>query len=262
MTRYPSAIQIETSTRCSGKCYFCPHGKRKEQNALMSEECFLKIVHEVASWPVKPMVCCPFMTNEPFEDERMIEWCRVINLEWPKTSLVFFTNGAFLDEAKCRELLTLQNVDLVHFTISSADWAIHAGRTGLDLFKTYAAIDRLSRSLKVALHVISPAYDEIEMAALTARFASAPVSWGSVTHWAGQMGKPKQVNPDTTRPCPRSDQLCILWDGRVALCCLDYDGKYSPGNINERPLLDIYNDQGRWDRLSNRNSEPCNECEA
>lgn len=35
------------------------------------------------------------------------------------------------------------------------------------------------------------------------------------------------------------DHFAILWSGDVVLCCVDYDGKTSVGNLNEKPLAEI-----------------------
>ncbi len=37
------------------------------------------------------------------------------------------------------------------------------------------------------------------------------------------------------------NELNIYWDGKVVPCCLDYDGKYVLGNLNEESLEEIWN---------------------
>jgi radical SAM protein with 4Fe4S-binding SPASM domain len=46
-------------------------------------------------------------------------------------------------------------------------------------------------------------------------------------------------NPKET--CDWHQKSLILWDGRVAACCYDYNGEYTFGNINENSFLDIWN---------------------
>ncbi|TXT61715.1 MAG: hypothetical protein BAJALOKI1v1_1100003 [Promethearchaeota archaeon] len=41
--------------------------------------------------------------------------------------------------------------------------------------------------------------------------------------------------------CEWEYKSVILWDGRVAACCFDYDGNYTFGNIREASFLDIWN---------------------
>lgn len=41
--------------------------------------------------------------------------------------------------------------------------------------------------------------------------------------------------------CEWSQKALILWDGRVAACCYDYNGQYTFGNINNKSFLEIWN---------------------
>jgi radical SAM protein with 4Fe4S-binding SPASM domain len=41
--------------------------------------------------------------------------------------------------------------------------------------------------------------------------------------------------------CDWARKSLILWDGRIAACCYDYDGQYTFGNINNTSFLDIWN---------------------
>jgi len=44
------------------------------------------------------------------------------------------------------------------------------------------------------------------------------------------------------KPCLRLwYTLTVLWDGRVALCCVDYDGRYIMGDLKESNLKEIWN---------------------
>ncbi len=37
------------------------------------------------------------------------------------------------------------------------------------------------------------------------------------------------------------DQMVILQDGRVALCCLDYDGKVIVGDMRNETITEVWN---------------------
>lgn len=39
------------------------------------------------------------------------------------------------------------------------------------------------------------------------------------------------------------NQMAVMWDGRVVPCCYDYDGKYVLGNVREKSLLEIWQDE-------------------
>lgn len=46
---------------------------------------------------------------------------------------------------------------------------------------------------------------------------------------------------DPKKFCEWDQKSLILWDGRIAACCFDYDGQYTFGNINNNSFLDIWN---------------------
>ncbi len=63
-----------------------------------------------------------------------------------------------------------------------------------------------------------------------------------------------------------SNTFTILWDGRVALCCLDYDGQVILGHVEEQKIKEIW--QGdklkrirRWHIQGNLDNIPiCRDC--
>ena len=47
---------------------------------------------------------------------------------------------------------------------------------------------------------------------------------------------------NTFRQCHRLwTSVTVLWDGRVSLCCLDYEGEIEMGNVNNQTLQEIIN---------------------
>jgi radical SAM protein with 4Fe4S-binding SPASM domain len=43
-------------------------------------------------------------------------------------------------------------------------------------------------------------------------------------------------------PCRRAmNQIMVLWDGRVSLCCFDAEGAVILGDLNHQSLRDVYN---------------------
>jgi radical SAM protein with 4Fe4S-binding SPASM domain len=46
--------------------------------------------------------------------------------------------------------------------------------------------------------------------------------------------------------CPApNEQFVILWDGRVTVCCTDYEGTLSMGSVKEQSIADIWTGP-RW----------------
>jgi radical SAM protein with 4Fe4S-binding SPASM domain len=58
-------------------------------------------------------------------------------------------------------------------------------------------------------------------------------------NWAGKT-YPMRVKP--RHFCARAfEQIMVLWDGRVSLCCFDGDGDVILGDLNTQTLQEVYN---------------------
>ena len=60
-------------------------------------------------------------------------------------------------------------------------------------------------------------------------------------NWAGAMW-PMRVKPQ--QACGRAlQEIMVLWDGRVSLCCFDGEGEVIFGDLNTQTIRQIYNDE-------------------
>jgi len=57
-------------------------------------------------------------------------------------------------------------------------------------------------------------------------------------NWAGTLNKESDVNYPCYRPWLT---FTVLWDGRVSLCCADFDGKTILGDLNTHSIAEIWN---------------------
>jgi len=65
------------------------------------------------------------------------------------------------------------------------------------------------------------------------------VSFDEEHNWSGQdsLIETKEI----FHACLRIwNSFTILWDGRAALCCLDYDGREILGNLNSQTIFEIW----------------------
>ena len=57
-------------------------------------------------------------------------------------------------------------------------------------------------------------------------------------NWAGTLNKESDVNYPCYRPWLT---FTVLWDGRVSLCCADFDGRNVLGDLNTSTIQEIWN---------------------
>lgn len=94
-------IEIETYNRCNGGCSFCPVSVKNESRPekRMSEKLFHKIIKDLEDLNYEGKVCL-FSNNEPFLDDRIIDFQICARRKLPKAHLYMYTNGTLLTEEK------------------------------------------------------------------------------------------------------------------------------------------------------------------
>lgn len=269
---YPINIQIETSAFCNARCKFCTYSSRSlEPSVRMPDHLFRKIIDEIAGWPTHPNSICPFLTNEPFADTRMLSFCGLINQKLPNTQLIFYTNGSLFSDRAIERMRSIVNIQVINISLHHTNAADYEAELEIPFDKTLASIDRL-----LAAHKANPIANEITLLKVgnsdpvedrafvmfcAQRFPGIKPMPVPRWNWKGDISSRMSYEPYLDQICPRAFSLCILATGRVALCCLDQDGKYAQGDINEQSLLEVYNGRYREHRLEpKRNFASCSTC--
>ena len=92
-------IEIETVNRCNGVCPFCPVNAKEPQRpyAKMSTDLFYKIIADLVAIDYSGMLSI-FSNNEPFLDERILDFYRYAKTHLPKAATSIFTNGSLLTD--------------------------------------------------------------------------------------------------------------------------------------------------------------------
>ena len=105
-----SSVQIETINRCNGSCSFCPVNKNQPQRpyAKMTEELFKKIVDDLASIGYKDTLTL-HCNNEPFLDDRIIEFAKYARGKLPNAYISIWTNGSLLTVEKVKNIMPYLN---------------------------------------------------------------------------------------------------------------------------------------------------------
>ncbi len=72
--------------------------------------------------------------------------------------------------------------------------------------------------------------------------------WKRLHTW-GNVIQPQEVRKEVDGYCPApNEQFVILWDGRVTVCCTDYEGTLTTGNIKEQTIEQIWTGP-KWRRM-------------
>ena len=273
MTEYPTLVQIETSAFCNASCGFCPHSSRElGASVRMTEEMFSQIINEISLWQAPPNTICPFLTNEPFADARIYDFCRLINEKLPKTSIVFYTNGSLFTERNIEQLRTIKNIYTINLSLHHSNPAEYEAELKIPWPKTIESMARLINANRVSpitreILILRVGNGDSQADQKFMKFCAAcfPGTTAFVAprwNWKGSIQSHMDYRPWLDIICPRQNGLCILATGRVALCCMDQNGEYPLGDLNNQTLLEVFNaDLARKHRTTlKRHLVPCNKC--
>lgn len=230
-------IQFESSTACNAGCSFCPRIDMTRTMGMMSDELFRKIIKEGKEMGAKYYL--PFLNGEPFLFPKIYDWIGYMEKEGVR--VVLYTNAELIDVDR---LLKYSNIRYINCSLNAATEETH---------KKIMRFPNFERVNKNVEDLIKNAYFSVTVSmAVSAENAheeemfrnkwgkrasvSRVFSWPS---WSGNKGRALERGIRKI-PCDHMlKNVIILWDGRVSLCCLDYDGKVILGNLNNESLKDI-----------------------
>lgn len=209
-------IEIETYNRCNGSCGFCPVSKGNDtrEERWMDEELFHKIIEQLASINYSGRFSL-FSNNEPFLDERIIDFQKYAREGLPNAKMQLFTNGTLLTLPKFKEIINY----LDYLVIDNYNPFLKLNATSA-IIRDYCE-KHPELIAKVTIVLRRP--QEI----LTSRGGNAPNR------------KDLQSYPDASC-CLPFKQLIIRPDGKVSLCCNDPLGLMTLGDVSEDSLQDIW----------------------
>lgn len=265
----PREISIETYAQCNASCNFCPYPTLDRKGTKMPDALLDKLVGEIAEMRKSTLWVSPFKVNEPFLDSRIIPLCERLNREAPHVRIRLFTNGSPLVDSKIEAVAGLKNIEHLWVSLNSHIPEEYARIMGLKFDLTAKRLDRLHEYVgegKFPHQVVLSAVG----------FPNEPFRRYCFDRWPLFMAvaikrdawidytDPQSASVPST-PCMRWEELSIMADGRVSLCCMDGTGKYAIGDVNSQTMLEVYNSP-RWRLLrvnrTNRHeaADPCNRC--
>lgn len=238
---FPKTIRIETTNGCNAKCTICPHREMERPVRNMDDGLFRKIIFECSDNNVETLHLHNF--GEPLLDNKLperIALCKSQGIGRVK----IFSNASLLSEERSRELIDA-GLDEIKISFDGANKEeFEAIRTPLKYMQVVENVKTLVRlrdalgakdRLKIFVTCSSTTDKDRTMAALSSSVDG--FSFGRIHNWANWNAAPEgatRLRSGMRKPCSRVWQtFTILADGRVALCCLDYDGKCILGDLTD-----------------------------
>lgn len=252
----PEHVQIQTVSGCNANCIFCPNKKTELDIPVgrrMDWELYKSIIDECIDWGIKRF--SPYLMNESMLDPDLPKRVRYITdhkKPWQFTKIN--SHGGLLTERMARELLD-SGLDRINFSVQGLDPEIYQNVMNLPLQKTLDNIDRLLE-LKRAGGYKKP---RIRVCMLVTKYLEPQLP--KIREYWGARGVKINLNQLENRGnhkglhneeialrelknynwCNRMfEQLYILYDGRLVMCCADWEQTGVMGDRKEKTLREIW----------------------
>lgn len=209
-----SDFNIEINTSCNRRCAYCPNsiserGSIKNEQ-VMDEAIYHKLIDELAAIDFRGRIS-PQLYGEPLLHPHLTELMAYTRKKMPKVHIVLISNG---------DALTIDTFhDLLDAGVNKFSITQHGTSMATNIAQLF---DHLSDKKELRKKVRYNRFD-----------AATPLyNRGGLIH-------PAVV--DTTPRCSDpGNPVAIDHAGNVLLCCHDYFGTVSFGNIKQQKFLDIW----------------------
>jgi len=266
--RLPEIVQIESTNICNARCVFCPRDEMHRKQGVMDEALFRKVVDECAALGIQHVRLHNF--GEPFVDRHLAE-----KIAYAKRQGIaevgVISNGSLIDEQVARAVIDA-GLDAINISVDASGREVfERTRVGLKYDKVIANIERLVRLRgelgrthpKLILSFVRQDNGEEERAFIERwRQVADKVHITDIHNWAGTLNR----ESDVRFPCYRQWlTFTVLWDGRVSLCCADFDGKVTLGDLRTSSLREIWDSEAyravRREHLQSGGPAICHGCD-
>ena len=264
----PEIVQIEGTNICNAKCVFCPRDEMDRKQGVMDMALFRKIVDECAALGVQHVRLHNY--GEPFIDRQLVEKTRYAKQRGiPEVGMI--SNGSLITEEAARGLIEA-GLDAINISVDAAGREVfEATRIGLKYDKVIGNIERLvriraemgRRRPKLILSFVRQGQSDEEQAFIEHwRHIADKIHITDLHNWAGTLNQKSDVRFPCYRPWLT---FTVLWDGRVSLCCADFDGREILGDARSSSIKEIWNSEAyrrvRREHLESGGPAICRTCD-
>ena len=249
---FPVDVIVETNASCNLKCILCPQPTLKRQKGEMKFDIFKKIVDEIVAKSPATRLWMALMGEPLLMGDRlvtMIKYARDRGIH----SVHLNTNAVFLSYELSDKLIAAGLDEIIISLDAHTRSTYDKIRIGGDFHRVIDNVNYLLNRRKELGRDNPIVYAQFIVMDQNAHeiedFKKYWLQKGAVAKVRRQLGwgtgveAPHLTLPDSERtfPCPWITRAVgIQWNGRFVQCDGDYEGVYSPGDINVQTIEEVW----------------------
>ncbi len=241
-------IAIETTNICPAHCVVCPREEFTQKLGIMDFKLFKKIIDDASAYNTKSVALIGF--GEPLADTKLFEKCKYVRKKLPQAKIFISTTGFLMTPDKYDNVI--KYIDTLKLSIYGITKDIYekSHRGMLKFETTYSNIlgflektkNLTNKPYTIGLLVITDinkheANDWIKFwePKLNEIFVWKPHNWGNKIY--------RKINRKKLVSCGRPFRggLYIHTDGKVSVCCVDFNKKLLIGDMKTQTIKQILN---------------------
>lgn len=275
--RFPVDIIVEVTGYCNLRCIMCPYPSLKRAKGNMDFSTFQKIVDETAKENPQARIWLAIMGEPLMLGDQIIEFIRYAKEKGIRE--ICLNTNANLMSGNLAEKLLKSGLDKILISIDAASkTAYDKIRVGGDFECVRSNVEHLldikaknnNEHLDVITQFIVMDENEHEVESFKTYWLERgaivkirpKLGWGN----AIQSTVLDNIAKETERfPCAwLTRTVSIHWDGSFSQCDADYEGAYSPGNLNANTIKEVWDGilaerrKRHWE--GDYDFEPCKSC--
>ena len=247
-------LQIEVVNICDAACCFCPYPTMQRPKGTMGMDLFKKIIDEATTLPLVDHITFTGL-GETLLDKFLFERIAYTRKKMPKVMLDIYSNGSQLTKEKVDRLID-EGLSVLYVSLN----AINAEKRQQIMYPhkpEHKDFDRVCELLDYAIErgkgkmrtvvkaIVSKDLMELgDSEEFEQRWNGRTSNGGNAFlhlegNWAGAVW-PMRIKPVSA--CVRAlQQIMVLRDGRVSLCCFDGEGQVILGDLNTQTIKEVFN---------------------
>ena len=264
----PDIVQIESTNLCNAKCVFCPRDEMHRRQGVMDMDLFTKVVAECAALGITHVRVHNY--GEPFLDRQLVDKVRYAK-QRGIAEVGMISNGSLITAELAQGMIDA-GLDAINISVdASGKDTFERTRVHLEYDTVIGNIKTLARLRnesgrkrpKLILSFVRQGNTADEQAFIEEwSHIADKIHVTDLHNWAGTLNAKSEVN----FPCYRMWlTFTVLWDGRVSLCCADFDGRHILGDLRTSTISEIWNSPAyravRRQQLSDGGPEICRSCD-
>ena len=265
---WPDIVQIESTNLCNAKCVFCPRDEMHRRQGVMDFDLYRKVVDECAALGITHVRVHNY--GEPFLDKQLVEKVRYAKSKGI-AEVGMISNGSLITEELARGMIEA-GLDAINISVDAS------GKEVFESTRIHLKYDDVIRNIRTLARLRNESgrtHPKLILSFVrqnnSAEESAFIKEWSQVAdkihitdlhNWAGTLN----AKSDVQFPCYRLWlTFTVLWDGRVSMCCADFDGRHVFGDLKSQTIAEVWNSPlyraARRQHLESGGPEICRSCD-